>query len=462
MSTFKEKNILISILTRGWIARTFILLLWLAAIILSFIVDSENLKAVVILLASTNGVLYLQLSSRLQSLVGSDMAKVLPNYFDQVKKSLLIILCVSFIPTLVLLPDLTQWLSLLSVLILIAVCAMALSYHPKYYWLLAIFFVTPISIDTLKEPLEPINFKLILSCLLPFIAWFAYELLRKLEYYKGNKTHIKRMKSLSNLSPEKLALTQESMPYTSRHKIWQWLINQNFSHYRESLKKKILPNRKLIEIACQDLDTIGRFTYIVWFCMNILLILIAELTMALGFINMGVFYVISIVVPAAMLFGGTLTTFNGINLKRSLLNRLAIMPCFNEKESFSRAFIAFVVLNQIKFYVFILAMIAVFAFAFGHINMNMYLNIVILACVVCTMNLLIMFITWHAKKSFETLAIWLMSAAFITGPIFLLYMHKNEVVLLFANSSVYLILLAVLAILITRLKVNPEKLFKVA
>ena len=462
MSTFKEKNILISILTRGWIARTFILLLWLAAIILSFIVDSENLKAVVILLASTNGVLYLQLSSRLQSLVGSDMAKVLPNYFDQVKKSLLIILCVSLIPTLVLLPDLTQWLSLLSVLILIAVCAMALSYHPKYYWLLAIFFVTPISIDTLKEPLEPINFKLILSCLLPFIAWFAYALLRKLEYYKGNKTHIKRMKSLSNLSPEKLALTQESMPYTSRHKIWQWLINQNFSHYRESLKKKILPNRKLIEIACQDLDTIGRFTYIVWFCMNILLILIAELTMALGFINMGVFYVISIVVPAAMLFGGTLTTFNGINLKRSLLNRLAIMPCFNEKESFSRAFIAFVVLNQIKLYVFILAMIAVLAFAFGHINMNMYLNIVILACVVCTMNLLIMFITWHAKKSFETLAIWLMSAAFITGPIFLLYMHKNEVVLLFANSSVYLILLAVLAILITRLKVNPEKLFKVA
>jgi hypothetical protein len=462
MSTFSEKNILISILTRGWIARSFILLLWFAAIILSFIVDSENLKALVILLASTNGVLYLQLSSRLQSLVGSNMAKVLPSYFEQVKKSLLIILCVSFIPTLVLLPDLTQWLSLLSVLILIAVCAMALSYHPKYYWLLAVFFVTPISIDTLKEPLEPINFKLILSCLLPFIAWFAYALLKKLEHYKGNKTHIERMKSLSSLSPQKLVLTQESMPYTSRHKLWQWFINQNFSHYRESLKQKVLPNAKLIEIACQDLDTIGRFTYIVWFCMNILLILIAELMMALDYINMGVFYIISIVAPAAMLFGGTLTTFNGINLKRSLLNRLAIMPCFNEKDSFSRAFITFIVLNQIKLYVFILAMIAVLAFAFGHINMNMYLNIVILACVVFTTNLLIMFITWHAKKSFETLAIWLMGAAFIIGPIFLLYMYKNEVVLLFANSSVYLILLAVLAILITRLQVNPEKLFKVA
>jgi hypothetical protein len=253
------------------------------------------------------------------------------------------------------------------------------------------------------------------------------------------------------------------MPYTSRHKLWQWLINQNFSHYRDSLKLKVLPNTKLIEIACQDLDTIGRFTYIVWFCMNILLILIAELMMALDYINnMGVFYIISIVAPAAMLFGGTLTTFNSINLKRSLLNRLAIMPCFNEKDSFSRAFITFIVLNQIKLYVFILAMIAVLAFAFGHINMNMYLNIVILACVVFTTNLLIMFITWHAKKSFETLAIWLMGAAFIIGPIFLLYMYKNEVVLLFANSSVYLILLAVLAILITRLQVNPEKLFKVA
>ena len=65
-------------------------------------------------------------------------------------------------------------------------------------------------------------------------------------------------------------------------------------------------------------------------------------------------------------------------------------------------------------------MIGGLAFVLGHIHMDMYLNIVILACVVCITNLLIMFITWHAKKSFETLAIWLMGAAFIIGLIFLL------------------------------------------
>jgi hypothetical protein len=183
--------------------------------------------------------------------------------------------------------------------------------------------------------------------------------------------------------------------------------------------------------------------------------------MALDFINMGVFYVISIVTPVAMLFGGTLSAFNGINLKRPLLNRLAIMPCFNEKESFSRAFITFIMLNQIKLYVFILAIIGGLAFVFGHINMDMYLNIVILACIVCITNLLVMFITWHAKKSFETLSIWLMSAAFFTGAVFLLFMfEKNEVVLLFESTTLYLILLATFALLITRLKINPEKLFK--
>jgi len=460
MNHIKEISMIISILTRGWIPRVFNLLLWIIAIGIAIFKGEENMTLAVILMASVNGVFYLQITSRLQILVSSDMGKILPHYFARIKKALLVLLFLSFTPTLAFLPNIEQWLSLLSVLIVIAVIAVALSYQPRYYWVLAVLLVMPVSIDMFKSTLDPIDFKFILSCLLPLIAWLAYSLLTKLETFKGNKEHIERLQALNSLSPKKMVLSQESIPLASRNKVWQWLTNKNFVSYRAMIHSKRSANHQLIDVACQDLDTVGKFTYVIWFGLTLTLIALSKIVIHFELVRESVFYVLAVICPAAMLAGGSITTFRTINTKRSLLNRLAIMPCFNEGSSFSKAFITYFLLNEVKLYGFILLMVGLFAYSYDHISVAMYFNVVLMGVVMLAVNAIVMFITWHSRTVFEGVAMWLILLNFVLANLFLLFIAKEGTIDLIHHKTFIALMVASFLLLTMRLYANPERLFK--
>lgn len=398
-------------LIKGWVLPILIVLLWLLAILASYVVEEDNLTLIIFFIVSANCFLYLSVANRLMLLVHSSMSVILPDYFTQLKKSLMIILLVSFIPTLILIPNFMVWFAVLSVLIFMAVLFIAMSYQPKFYLVFAISVFMPLLADNFPSFFAELNFQLLLAWSLPAIAGGAYHLLNNLDHYKGKAAHVKKVMALTNSSYKSTVASQEEVPLKSRNRFMQWLINSNFDHYLTLIRStKTMSNTQRLSIVCHSVSSIGRTTYLCW---GVGVILFSLLASYFEQEKQEIFVVMMLIFPASLILGGTVNSFIVINNKKSLLKRLSILPCFNKKHSFSLAFITYIITNQLKLYVFILLVVAMLAYTFHHLTLSMYMNILFVSLTLYLLNLTLLFWTWSSKLQFDNLVIWLIITTFI-------------------------------------------------
>jgi len=434
---------IINILTRGWILRVFIMLLWLIAVLGRLVTPEAKFDVIVIavFIVFANGFLYLALSFRLIMLTHQSMSRLLPNYFSQLKVALLTIFLISLLPTLLLLPDVIAWFAVLSALVCIAVIFVTLTYKTKLnYGICALFFLPSLS-DNLPSFMAEINLALVLAWSFPLIAWGAYLLLNRLESYHGNADHISKIIAMNGLNVNKPLLAVDDVPVESQNRCQQWLIKSNLNDYVRIIRSSNkLSHRQLIAVTAQGLGSIGRSTYLSWAG---ILIAISLLAKHITGEHNAIILLLPIIFPTVMLGMGHLNLFQVINKQKGLLKRLSIMPCFNNKHSFSIAFIRYIIAEQLKLYSFIALVFAVFTYLFQFITFTLYVNILAVTASVFLVNLALMFWCWSNKQRFEGIILWLMLAAIIFCIIYLVVIADQQVFLWQSSKFIAVNLLAV-------------------
>ncbi len=435
MSHFNQISTNINILTKGWFVRSFILLLWLIATVSSFLLDESKLHIALLLIGFSNAFMYMLVAGRLPLLAHYSLNKVLPRYFSNLKQSLAVIFLVSLIPTLILLPHFSQWLVLITICLAMAILFTAMTYQPKFYWIFIVLMFMPFSLQQLSIPLpdNKVDLQGIAPYFAPLFAWWAYYLLNKLETFQGDKKHIARVVAMTSLNMNRSIVSADNIPLKSRNRAWQWLIKSNFQYYRELIKNNMsLSNGKLIEIACQSSASVGRFTYSFWTLAVVCFVIIGSL-----FSEQKQNFLIPtmIMFPIMILGAGTLIFFQVVNNKKSLLQRLAILPAFHGKQGFAKCFLMFVITNQLKLYSFFSLVVMLFAYTFHSITMATYFNIVLSSIILCILSLVIMLWSWSSKDGQENVSLWLMLILFISFMVFLFIVIAEEGIALYQSSG---------------------------
>ncbi|MGL1955956.1 MAG: hypothetical protein OCD00_01390 [Colwellia sp.] len=437
MNNSSSINMTLHILTSGWILRVFILFLWLIALVARFFVDEDNIIVVGLVIVFANLLLYLTASNRLILLTRSSMSSVLPHYWGNIKKALFIMLLVSFIPATIMLPYFTLWLALLSLSMLLAIIFVAMIYQPKLYYAFLVLFFMPYLTKVLVGDIpfiyfEHIDFYLLLAWISPVIALYAYQLLNKLETFKGDAKHQERILELMNLNMRQMLTAQNEVSFKSRNKVMQWLINSNYDSKRLLIKaSRKMSNLQLISTACQSITSIGKYTYIFWAGVVVLFLLLLHF----GSSDYQYFFIpFSIMFPAMMVGSGTLVLFQAINNKKTLLKRLSIMPCFVNKHSFTMAFLSYIITYQLKLYTFVLVIIALLVNALEHVSWAMYLNLFLATSLLCFFNISLMLLSWSGRRAYGGVFIWLMLIAFIICVVFVMVVSSDASIALIESN----------------------------
>lgn len=436
------------ILVRGMVLKVFIVLLWVAVTLSYFVWDKVLIvEFTVILLFIINLFLYFSVALNLLLLTKSYAAKITPGYFAQIKKSLVIIFLVSILPTLVLLSHFTLWLSLFCALLLMAMLVVAMMYHPTFYWLfILICFVAP-SVESLNTVFDLPDFTTILAFLLPLVIFVAFKLLNKLETYRGTNDKITGFSwGSSFFNTNDNVLTQEKRLRKSHSKFTRWISERNFTHYLSLIRSgKKISNRELLEIACQSSGSVGRFTYFLWTLMWVTFYVV-NLFLKDG--SQVILIPIFVVFPAMLVSAGTMMLFQVVNIKKSYLARLSIMPCFidnnNRKQnSFARSFLGFIIKEQLTLYSFILIGISVLVSVYHYITIDMYINVLLAVVSIGLINLTLMLLAWGSKQRLNHLVLWIMATCLIGMIVFLMLVADNGIVLL--NSALFIGLMVLVA-----------------
>jgi hypothetical protein len=152
-------------------------------------------------------------------------------------------------------------------------------------------------------------------------------------------------------------------------------------------------------------------------------------------------------IPAMIIGTGSITLFQIIQCKKSYLARLAILPRFKQHNSFARAFLAYVFSNQAILYCFIALLLAVTANIFGHMNITIYMNLLLILVVYCFVSTSMMLFTWGATQDFGNIVVWSMIIGFISTIVFTTHMASSGMSLLIF-SGVFQALLASSVLLI--------------
>jgi hypothetical protein len=388
------------------------------------------------LIAISNFLLYLMVAMRLPLLTHSNMAVLLPNFPQKLKQVLLVIFVISLLPTLLVLPDVVTWLAFISISILATLVFVAMIYKPIYQIFLWLFILMPLPMALLDISLNKEKLFIALAWLLPLISWFAYMLLNKLAYYRGNQHHVSKMIALTNASIGKTLAVQESIPFTERTKLAQWWANSHFNYYRKLIMVATntpskLSNRKLIEISCQSANSFGANAYLIW-TVGITLLCLIGLVIDEEYHRF--FTPMVTLIPAMIIGTGSITLFQIIQCKKSYLARLAILPRFKRHNSFASAFLAYVFSNQAVLYFFIAILLGITAKVFGHINITVYMNLVLILLVHCLVSISIMLFTWRKVEDHSNPIVWLMIIGFISTIVFTTHMASSGMSLLILNG----------------------------
>jgi len=439
MSSLKKISITLSILTHGWLGRLFILSLWAVniAIFLYTYHDLDSLgrvnsRAMVLntgmLLFCSNIFLYLIVASNLPALINNQMVRVLPNYFKKLRVSLLVLLFVSFTPAAIMLPfaNFVDWLALLTVLLLLAMLVMAMVFKTQYFVFFIILVFGPVNITNLFSDHIPIVRLLAYS--FPVLLVLSYMLLGKLENLRGKTMAFSRFLSASSFSLAEGVVEQELAAPKSNNIFIRWLTRNNGSYAVDLLNgNRKLSNKELIAVACQGNTVIGKGTYIFWGAMVVLICLIAS-----GFdeSNRGYFIPMMIIFPSMMIGTGTMTMFQNLLNKKSYLSQISTFPIFAKEKSFAKDFLNFVIVEQLKLYMFIYFTVIAFAFIAQPLTWLIALNLILLGLTLCLINLALILSGLIRRVNHNSLTIWLMFITFVLFMVWMLVVVLEDVTLM--------------------------------
>jgi len=442
-----------SILLHGWIQRSFIFIFVLISIGVRISMDDESrLGLLYSLVVFVSFFVFLVVGTRLPQLTHSSMAKLLPNYQQKLKSYIIGIWLVSLSPSVLILPDVEIWLGVVSVLILMAILFVAMIYRPifqAFFWFL---FFAPLLFDYFAPNLSGRNIMTAFAWGLPLVIVVANYCLNKLVEYRGNSKHVGRVIAMMNVSMEKTLAVQENVPLHERTKLSQWWSNTHFDYYRKVLNKnrgKKLSNNELIAICCQGVNSFGLNAYVFW-ASAIGILCLVGLYIDESYHNY--FTVLMTAIPVMIIGTGTIAVFQIIQNKKNYLAYLATMPRFSEPYSFTHSFISYVILNQTLLYAFIAILVGAMALVFHHINLNTYVNLVLVLFLYCLVNLSIMFLAWAAKQDHSNKVVWLLIITLILLFVFAMLLKENEnIELVF---SLFFIFICAFSIAIFRYSIN--------
>jgi len=440
-----------TILLHGWLVKVFIVLLWVIAIGVRITMHDDTRENLLFtLIAFSNFLLYLMVAMRLPLLTHSKMAVLLPGFSQKLKQILLVIFGVSLLPTLLVLPDVVTWLAFISISILATLVFVAMIYQPIYQIFIWLFILMPLPMAMFDISLNKEKLFYTLAWLLPLICWLAYALLNKLVNYRGNQHHVSKMIAIMNVSMGKTLAVQESIPFSDRTMLAQWWADSHFNYYRKLISaatntSKELPNRKLIEICCQSANSFGANAYVIW-SLGIALLCVLGLVIDESYHHF--FTPMVTLIPAMIIGTGSITLFQIIQGKKSYLARIAILPRFKQHNSFARAFLGYVFSNQVILYCFIAVLLAVTARVFGHLNITVYINSILILFVYCCISISIMLFAWRTAEDYGNSVVWLMIVGFIGTIVFVTHMASSEMSLLILNGIFQILLLVSLLLMI--------------
>jgi hypothetical protein len=426
-----------NILLHGWLAKFFIVLLWLLALGLRLTMNDDTREDLLFtLIAFSNLLFYLMVATRLPLLTHSKMAILLPDFSQKLKSKLKVLFLVSLLPTLLVLPDLTLWLAFISMSIIATLIFVAMIYQPKYQVFIWLMILMPLPLDLFDIPFNKEKLFYVLAWLLPLVSGIAYLLLNKLVNYRGNKQHVSKIIAVMNVSMGKTLAVQESIPFANRTRVSQWWVNSNFNYYRKLINKASgradeLSNRQLIAISCQSANSFGLNAYLLW---SIGIALICVLGLIIDDSYHHFFTPMVTIIPVMIIGMGSITLFQIIQHKKSYLARLAILPRFEHNSSFANALLGYIFSNQAMLYCFISALLAATAMVFGHLNMTIYINLVLILLVFCLTTVSVMLLAWRTSQDDSNTAIWLMLIGFVGTLIFATHMASSGMNLLLYNG----------------------------
>ncbi len=394
---------ILKILTHGWLDRFFVLLFWLGGFSGQFWLDDPQKAFLmsVITIITANFILYFRVSMRLVLLTNADFRSVLPNYYRLLKRSLVTLLVVSLLPALTLISQPMVMLSVMSLLLILAVLLVALTYQPKLYFLVIALLLMPVSIEEIAIQWGDLLIN-VGSFSLPLIALLSYVLIQHIERFKSNRKYIERMLLVSSGSSSMDLVSIEETNYNAQPAWRRWLSNSHFDYYRSMLRSdKAMNKLQLIEVACQGLSSLHRYSYFVAIAVALIIALVSKAL----FPSFEQISLIMALLSIALIVLGNIAPFQIISKRRAQLKQLASLPLFAKEKSFSTSFISYLFKQQLKLYGTVILANLLLMGVQQQISSVVIINMLLVCVFFMATSMLIMLSAWRSQTNHDNSAI---------------------------------------------------------
>jgi len=432
---------IVNVLTKGWLFRVFILLLWSFAVGFKFFSlenrqSSDEASAALLMIPCL--LIFLTVGYRFMVLNQNIMAFITPNYYLKFKKSLAVIIFISLLPSFLLLPDFILLASALSwQLMLLAFCFF--SFSRPWFWF--VFSAFTFGSSFIFEGVSSDNLRFWLwqfpgYCLPIFVA-LTYMLLINLNKFKLSPLMKAKMLIYSGFTFSRSMTAYEKMPEESKTKWHQWLNKQNSNAYRNKLaSKQQLNNRQLVEVAYSGSGGSGNINFVLVSIFTVTLCVVHYVFKLPEYILKPMFTGFLMMLAPGFVAITTLSQYLLISNKKEYLSRLRLMPSFKNDKDFNQSFLLVFFSKQIKTLLFTLINACVLINIIWPDKNFLISNIIILNVIsFCFFSALVMF-AWHTKKRVKTVTQVLMGISSFALYISLLISADQNYLL--TDSSIFL------------------------
>jgi len=337
---------LIHVLTKGWILKIFYLLTISLGIISSFMLK-DNTSASVALFIGGNFYLYLTLAYRILILSQNDFSRTLPNYFGKLKRSLLVVILFSLLPSLILFPD-YQLMSTVITWHLVLLITLVLScFQPKIWFVLAALLIAPAFIaDSITS--FSLDFLSYFNYSFPLLMVIVLLFLSRLEQIRLTEKAKEQYLRLADQAMLGSFIDSEKKALKSSSKIQQWFNKSNLAIYKAMLmENKPLKRHQLVEIACVGPSSIGRANLLSYTGIILLFCFIASyFSFSLEALESSYLLFVGML-TSGMVGISSLTFLYTIRGRKNYLARLRMLPLFSDEKQFNHAMLLTLFKNQI-------------------------------------------------------------------------------------------------------------------
>jgi len=409
---------LIHVLTKGWLFRLFCSFLFLIAIGLTLFLEAPEQKhifGIASLLLFANFYLLGTIGYRVALLSQQRTAQVVPDYYLKLKNSVKQIVSFSLMATLILLPDLFVVLSLMTWTLAVFIFLASTYLQPKIWFLVSALWFMCI-LNSFEWSIEQVNsyFFQAPAYFLPVLALLSHLLIARLDKFKMSEAVRARFTAYSGLTMASSFNCFEKIPEKSRPKFQQWMVDTNFSKFRQQLQTdKSMSKTSLVNIASSGITQFGKSSYIGW-SIAIALFGIYQQMFPLSVKAMDNFYMIFFAMFSVSIVAmGSMMTFFSFNERKSYLARLRLMPLFSNEQDFTRSILKVFFINQGKLLTFtLMSSLAILLMVWPN-PLELFANIFVINIVsFCFFSALVLF-GWHTKMQIKPVVMVIMMLFFI-------------------------------------------------